>query len=113
MTAAKKKREEWPGDKPSGKTRKFLVTVSKTVEVTLDESVIAQGMLPEGYILGPGATEDDVLQHLVFNLVGNSLRLSQIDGYANCPDESVSIPHADWDVEIERELTTSPKARGK
>jgi hypothetical protein len=113
MTAAKKNVEAWPGDRPTGKTRKFLVTISKTVEIAFDESVIAQGMLPDGYILGPGATETDVLEHLAFNLLGNAIKLSEIDGYANCPDTSVHVPNVDWDVEIDRETTPPPKARRK
>ena len=99
-----RKKSESPGDEPTGKTRTFQVTVSRTVELTLDESVIAQGMLPDGYILGKDPTERAVLEHLAFNLVGNGLQLSQIDGYANCPDESARVRGFPWDVEIDREI---------
>ncbi len=66
----------FPGDKPTGKRRTFSVTVSKTVEMSLDESVIAQGVLPDGYILGP-----------------------------NPSDASASVNDEPWEVEIDREVS--------
>lgn len=41
------KRESWPGDEPTGKTRKFDVTITVRGTLVLDESVIAQGQIPE------------------------------------------------------------------
>lgn len=109
MTPAKK--ETWPGSTPTGKMRTFVVTVSKVVEISIDESVLEQGILPDGPIFGSSMTgnkahdEVVVVEHLAFNLVGNDLRLSQIDGYANCPDASVIVLYEDWDVESVRETT--------
>jgi len=97
---------QWPGSSPSGKTRTIVATVSKTIAFTVDESVIAQGMLPDSPIFGNRVTEDDVLQHLAFNLIGNDLRLSQIDGFANCPDASACVPYEQWDVEVESATPT-------
>ena len=99
-----------PGDTPTGRTRTFSVTISKTVEITVDETVVAQGVLPDNPIFGERVTEDDVVQHLAFNLIGNGLRLSQIDGYANCDDASVTVPYVEWDVEVEREIVPSTPA---
>ncbi len=103
MTAAAKKRTDWPGSKPTGKKRTFIVTVTKTTEIAIDEAVLAQGVLPDNPIFGARVTEDDVVKHIAFNLLCNDIRLSQIDGYANCPDDSVRVEAAsnDWDVEIE------------
>jgi hypothetical protein len=100
--------EPWPGSTPTGRTRTFEVTVSKTVRIAIDESVIAQGVLPDNPIFGESVTEDDVIQHLAFNLVGNGLRLSQIDGYANCADASVTVPYGYWDVDVEHEIVPTP-----
>lgn len=108
MTGARATR--FPGDEPTGKVRTFLVTLSKTVEITLDEGVIAQGLMPDDPIFGGRADEADVLEHLAFNLVGNGLRLSQIDGYANCPNESAHVPQDKWEVEQVSE-TTKPAKR--
>jgi hypothetical protein len=113
-------KETWPGSTPTGKVRTFIVTISKVVEIALDESVITQGILPDGPIFGSRITgnkaQDEMLavEHLAFNLVGNNLRLSEIDGYANCPDESVSFPYEPWEVEDVRETTPrAPKPPGR
>lgn len=114
------KKIEFPGNAPTGKMRTFVVTISKTVEIFLDETVIAQGILPDGPIFGSRITgnkaQDEMMavDHLAFNLIGNGLDLSHIDGYANCPDKSAVVPYVDWDVEDIRETTPVPKkAPGK
>lgn len=102
--------EKWPGDKPTGKTRTFTVTVSKTVDVTLDESILAQGLLPDNPIFGSrlsGEKEFDesiVVEHLAFNLVCNGLELDQIDGYSNCPSESAKVSQEDWEIVMDCEI---------
>jgi hypothetical protein len=103
MTAVSTQKQDVaaPGDKPTGKTRSFAVTIHATM--TLDESVIAQGMADVGYIM-KNPTEEEVLSHLAYNLVGNGLMatpLSGIDGYANCPDASARITDKDAEVDFE------------
>lgn len=107
MAAAKKKKViEFPGDAPTGKTRSFRVTVSKQVVMTLDTSVIAQGRADDGFIM-KNPSEREVLEHLAFNLIGNQLDLSDIEGYANCPNKSADVTYEPWDIddldEIEEE----------
>jgi hypothetical protein len=109
MTALKK--EAWPGDKPTGKVRRFEVTIQKTVVVSIDESVLEQART-EPTFFRPPLTDGGVAEHVAFNLVCNSLRLSQIDGYANCPDESAVVSRdEDWDVRVEREVPALPPKR--
>jgi hypothetical protein len=96
-------RKAFPGSTPTGRTRTFLVTVSKTVEITVDEAIIAQGLLPDNPIFGASVSEKDVVEHLAFNLIVNDLSLPQIDGFANCDDESACVAMANWDVAIEQE----------
>ena len=105
---------EFPGDRPTGKKRRFLVTVSRTREVELDESVIAQGMADDGYI-AKNPTEEQVLQHLGFNLFGNGIPLGHIEGYANCPDASAEcIGLEDSEVEVtETTKVRLPSKRGR
>lgn len=106
MNTAKK--EAWPGDKPTGKVRRFEVTIQKTVVVTLDESVLEQARTEPAFFRPP-LTDGGVVEHVAFNLVCNELRLSQIDGYANCPDESAIVSRDDsWDVRLEREVPRHP-----
>lgn len=105
MTAVKQ-RVEWPGSKPTGKKRTFIVTVTKTTEIEIDETVITQGVLPDNPIFGARVTESEVVKHVAFNLICNGLRLSQVDGYSNCPDASAVVKSAsnDWDVDVDREI---------
>jgi hypothetical protein len=99
-----------PGDKPTGKVRTFLVTVTKTVELTLDESVIAQGVDPDGPIYGSSMSGDPmhdtkiVVEHIAFNMVCNGLTLSEIDGYANCPNASATVAPSNWYIELGHEV---------
>ena len=120
MIGVRKKPED-PGDKPTGKTRMFQVTVTKTVEIAIDESVLEQGRDPEGPIYGSSMSGHEphdtkiVVEHIAFNVVCNGLTLSQIDGYANCPDASVSLNRrSSWDIELEHEIlpvTAKKRAR--
>ncbi len=43
--------------------------------------------------------ENAVLMHLMYNLVGNELRLGQIDGYANCPETSARVLGIEMEVD--------------
>jgi len=119
MAAAKKKKViEFPGDAPTGKKRTFRMMIARTVDVTLDTSVIAQGLMPDNPIFGSrldGGAYDEkiVLEHLAFNLIGNNLALSAIEGYANCPDESADVPWEPWEVDDIREIKTLAKKRSK
>ena len=115
MTAVNTQKKELVclGDKPTGKTRSFSVTICATM--TLDESVIAQGLADDGFIM-KNPTEDAVLCHLAYNLVGNGLMatsLSEIDGYANCPDASARITDKDAtiDFEIKPKVTPVPSPK--
>jgi hypothetical protein len=98
-------KKEYPGDKPIGKTRTFNVRIQICATMTLDESVIEQGLLPEGYILGPNPSREQVMEHLAFNLVGAGIYLNEIDGYANCPRGSATVTHRSMDVEEIEEQT--------
>lgn len=77
-------------ENPKGIRRKFRVTISVEATMELDETVIAQE-LRDGYILGNGATEGDVIGHLAYNLIGNDLAIHQIDGWANCRSDSAVV----------------------
>lgn len=90
---------KFPGDKPTGKKRIFLVTLTKEVTLIIDESVIAQGLADDGLIM-KNPSEDEVIKHLAFNLVSNQLLLNQIDGYANCPDDSAEVKEGHTSVEF-------------
>ena len=102
-----RKKKTYPGDSPTGKKRTFQVTYTKEVTLTLDESVVAQGLADDGFIM-KSPSEFQVVEHLAFNL-SNGLSLSQIDGYANCPDDSASVIEEYPSVEFYE--TTVPKGK--
>jgi len=112
MTVAAKKRRAKPsgyaGDKPTGKTRAYDVLIEIRARMVLDESVISQGTQDEGHIMRD-PTEAQVIEHLAYNLVGNQLSLSEIDGYANCPAESARV--TGFDMEVMETILTSWKDR--
>jgi hypothetical protein len=96
--------------------RVFEVTVSRTVRMCVDEAVIAQGLSDDNPIQGPGATEQQIIEHLAFNLAGNCLSLSQIDGYANRDDSEANVEWEPWDVEfraLPSKAETPKRPRGK
>ena len=83
--------------------RTFIVEVNIRATVEIDQKVIKQGLLPDNPILGK-ATEAEVIEHLMFNLVGNYIDLSQIDGYANLPDKLASVRERDMLVDHVEEV---------
>lgn len=87
----------FPGDTPTGKVRRFRVKIEKYATIALDESVIAQGLADDGYIF-KNPDEEQVLQHLTHCLVGLECELSDIDGYANCPNLSATVSELDSEI---------------
>jgi hypothetical protein len=114
---ADKKTPEFSGSAPTGKTREFSVTVIKTVTMTIDTSVIAQGLLRDNPIFGSQLTGDVrqderiVLEHLAYNLVGNNLALSSIEGYGNCPNESAGVTYEPGDIDWLEEIKIKKPAK--
>lgn len=98
--------------KATNKRRTFRVTVSRTVEIAVDQAVIDQGLLPDNPIQ-KNSSERGVLEHLAFNLVGNGLRLSQIDGYANRKDDEVHVPWLKYDIDEIEEIEPPNKPTKK
>lgn len=83
--------------------RKFRITAHCEFDLLLDESVIQQGTMPDDPIFGGGASAGLVAQHIAYNMVVNQCRLSQVDGFANCPDSSAVARGLDgnWNIEAE------------
>lgn len=67
---------------------------------------------PEALDLSRGKTiigaafgsEDELLEHLAVNLIGVGHSLSGLDGWADLPDEAVTVRFGDTEARIEREL---------
>lgn len=48
----------------------------------------------------PFESQETLLRHLAINLVGEDLRLTSLDGWADLPEDAVTIRTYDMDVEI-------------
>jgi hypothetical protein len=54
----------------------------------------------EAWLGKPFESQEALLEHLVVNLVGEDLRLSCLDGWADLPDNAVTVRTFDMDVEL-------------
>lgn len=93
-------------------THKFDVELKTTVTIELDDAVIAAVDDEWRKQLYDLKTPEQIACHIAYNLVVNSAKLSQLDGWADQPDENARIidgPH--WDTEIEPRSRENVKVR--
>ena len=79
--------------------RKFEVELNAYATLELDEAVISvvdDDWRKSLYALN---TPEDIAKHIGFNMVVNQIRLSQLDGWADQPDDHARVLRIDWDVE--------------
>jgi hypothetical protein len=90
------------------KKHKFIVTVSRTIEVEFNASIIPDDDWRRHFYRSI-RTPADVAEHLAYNYVANGVeRLSQLDGWANEKDSLVKFTEQEWDTES-RELKPQRK----
>lgn len=96
----------WQASTPTGVRRRFRCLIQAEVEIEVDQTIIDQGLSADyrnNYY--HHADANDVVSHLVFNLVGRQTRLQNIDGFANAPETSAETSwYPDWEVEVEQEI---------
>lgn len=94
---------------------KFLVTVSKTVELELDDAVIKA--VDDDWRANFYALYDDIdiAEHIGYNMLCNDASLSQLDGWADQPNENARIVSTDnsWDIEAHRPPPAAPGDGGE
>ncbi len=93
------------------KYRRFRVRIEREVEIGISEDVL-RATASQEWIESIGDFGKDplrVAEHLAHNLVTNDLRLQQIDGYADQPDDAARVVDDSWpDYEAE-EIPSSKK----
>jgi hypothetical protein len=80
------------------------VTFIVTAEIALDEKVISvvddewRGTFYNLHDI------EDIAEHIAYNMVKNEVRLSQIDGWADQPDENAKLLGEEWHLDEVEEL---------
>ena len=81
---------------PAPKMRKFIVNFEGYVEIEVDDALLKSCNTDEWReSMMPFERDEEFVEHIAYNTVINGLRLEQIDGYADQPEERVKI---DWSV---------------
>lgn len=79
---------------------KVFAEVTTHAAITINDPSALDLDRGEAVICQPFENQDALLEHLAFNLVSNELRLSSIDGWADLPDNAVTVRTFDVDVEL-------------
>jgi len=70
------------------------------VQIEIDDAVIEAGQSEDfKKVFGAKMKPQDVANHIAYNILVNSARLSQLDGWADLPDDNVRIIRDVWDFE--------------
>lgn len=86
------------------KMRKFRVHFEGDVEIEVAEELFRSCNTDEWRSeMLPYTRDEQFVEHIVYNMVLNDLKLNQIDGYSDQPRTRVVISRgplaADWDIE--------------
>jgi len=81
------------------KKLKFTVVFEVTAEIELDEMVISVVNDEWRSVLYPLHTEEEIAEHIAYNLVHNHASLSQLDGWADQPDSNANLISEEWELE--------------
>lgn len=83
-------------------TRIFRVELNVVVELFLDDQVIDtvdDDWRKTFYLL---RTPEQIAEHIAYNLVINKSSLSQLDGWADQPNDNAQVkPYLGWETEAE------------
>lgn len=81
------------------KKHKFRVTVSKTVVVEFNTSVMVDDEWRRHFYASI-RTPGNLAEHIGFNYVANGInKISELDGFATTPDRLVKFYDEGWDTE--------------
>lgn len=83
-----------------GDPLKVFADLTTNATLVINDPAVLDLDRGEAWIGKPFESQDDLLKHLVVNLVGQDLRLSCLDGWADLPDEAVTVRTYDMDVEL-------------
>lgn len=77
--------------------KRFSIHLEADVNIDVEESVLAVGKDHSWQKAFYGEmTECEVAQHIAYNAIINGRKLSQIDGFADQPDDAIKVEEPDW-----------------
>jgi len=98
-------------DPRSKKRHCFVLTLSQTVYVEFDASIMPDDDWRK-HFYGSIKTPADLAEHLAYNYVANGIeKLSELDGFADKKDSQARFKDNGWDVEDSPEPSRWPEAR--
>lgn len=75
----------------------FTVEMNCVIDISIDESVlkrVADKSMPYDF-----ASEQDIANHIAYNMVVNQACLSLMDGFADMDDNLAQIDYIDWELD--------------
>lgn len=85
---------------------KIPVTLTTYATITVDNQDVLDLSRGEAWTGTPFGSEDDLLEHLTVNLAGQGHRLSQLDGWADCSDDDVTVHVDEIEADLHRAMTS-------
>ena len=80
--------------------RRFKTRYVVDIELDIEEELIREAQQPDWRALCYRLTSDqDVVDHIAYNLVCNRAQLPQLDGFAHRKKEDAVVVNENWDVE--------------
>ena len=83
-----------------GDLLKVFADLTTNATLVINDSAVLDLDRGEAWLGKPFESRDALLEHLVVNLVGEGLRLSSLEGWADLPDSAVTVRTYDMDVEL-------------
>ena len=80
------------------------VELTTYASIRVNDSAVLDLTRGEPWAGHPFENEDELLEHLAVNLIARDLRLSQLDGWADLPDDAVEVRIDEIEADIQREL---------
>ena len=81
------------------------VTLTSSVTITVSDRAVLDLTRGESFYGKPFEDVDELLQHLARNLIAQGLPLSSLDGWADLPDDAVTVSVGDVEAEIHWRIT--------
>jgi hypothetical protein len=79
---------------------KVYADLTTSATLTINDPRVLDLDRGESWCGKPFENQGALLSHLAVNLVGEQMRLSSLDGWADLPDDAVTVRTYDMDVEI-------------
>lgn len=76
--------------------KKYSITIIGTAEIKIDDSVLKAASTDDWQKQHGISGEEDVIEHIAYNMIVNGCELSEIDGFADRENEEAILSDVDW-----------------